>query len=105
MPDATKGSLVLIHQIILSSEERTENIPECTKAVPYEVWIKGFLLNESASLGEIVQIETFIGRKLEGIFVECNPSYTHGFGTTPLPLIKAGFDAKKRLEQEEFRGT
>ena len=99
MPDATKGTLVLIHQTILSPAERAENIPDCTKAVPYEVWIKGFLLTESASLGETVEIKTFIGRTLEGTLVECNPTYTHGFGSLPLPLIKASFEARDRLDE------
>ena len=99
MTDARKGDLVLIHQTILAPEERAEKIPECTKAVPYEVWIKGFLLDESGSIGQVVHIETFIGRMLEGTLVECNPSYTHGFGSLPLPLIKASFEARGRLEE------
>jgi len=101
MAEATRGELVLIHQVILSPEERAENIPDCTKCVPYEAWIKGFLLDEEASIGGTVKIETFIGRTLSGTLVKVQPGYDHGFGKPPLPLITASLEARKRIDKQE----
>lgn len=100
MAEAVRGDMVLIHQDILSPEERAENIPDCTKSVPYEVWIKGFLLDETASIGGSVRIETFIGRTLSGTLVKVNPGYDHGFGKPPLLLITASLEARSRLSEK-----
>jgi hypothetical protein len=48
--------------------------------VPYEGWIKGFLLENEANIGDTVHIETFVGRELSGTLVEINPEYSHNFG-------------------------
>jgi len=64
--DAKRGDWVRIHKIILEVGERSPNIPEDTQNVPLEMWDKGFLLNENANIGDIVEIETYIGRKIEG---------------------------------------
>jgi len=97
MPDARKGDLVQIHQIILEPDQRPENLPSSTKSVPYECWIKGFLLNESADLGNKVKIETFIGREILGILCSINPTYDHNFGTPLKELLTIGGEAKKQL--------
>ncbi len=98
--DARKGDLVLIHQIILAPEQRAANIPESTKRVPYEMWLKGFLLEEEGKIGDTVRVETFIGRELSGTLVEVNPTYSHNFGRPPLELIRASLEARKSLEKE-----
>ena len=98
--EARRGELVKIHKVILAPEERALNIPECTKRVPYEVWIKGFLLDEGAKIGDTVSIETFIGRKLSGRLAAINPAYEHGFGNPPLDLIAASFAARKYVQEE-----
>ena len=41
--DAKKGDWVQVHQIILKPEERTAKIPEETKKVPLELWVKGYV--------------------------------------------------------------
>lgn len=97
---AQRGELVKIHRVVLAPEERAPNIPECTKRVPYEVWIKGFLLNEGAKIGDTVSIETFIGRELSGTLAAINPAYEHGFGDPPLDLITASLTARKRVQEE-----
>ena len=38
-----KGTWVQIHNIVLRPEERTGKLPEGTKKVPLEMWVKGFL--------------------------------------------------------------
>ena len=97
MEDACKGDLVLVHRIILNPEERATNIPESTKRVPYEMWVKGFLANERAQIGDTVDIETFIGRRLTGTLVEVNPAYTHTFGKPPIGLITSSLTARRSL--------
>jgi hypothetical protein len=36
-----KGSWVQIHYIVLQPSERADNVPEDTKQVPLELWVKG----------------------------------------------------------------
>ncbi len=97
MPDARKGDLVQIHQIILEPEQRSENLPSSTKSVPYECWIKGYLLTESANLGDTVKIETFICREILGALCSINPTYDHNFGIPLKELLTIGAEAKKQL--------
>lgn len=96
---ALRGDLVQIHKVILTPEQRPENIPECTKGVPYEAWIKGSLLDEKAKVGDTVRIETFIRRQLSGTLVEVNPEYTHHFGKPQPTLLAVGMEAKKQIQK------
>ncbi|MEG0391886.1 MAG: 2-amino-4-oxopentanoate thiolase subunit OrtA [Anaerovoracaceae bacterium] len=75
-----KGEWVRIHKIILSPEERAPQVPEDTKKVPLELWVKGYL-SAPAELGEEVEIETVTGRKEQGTLIEVNPHYDHDYGT------------------------
>ncbi|TET16451.1 MAG: 2-amino-4-ketopentanoate thiolase [Dehalococcoidia bacterium] len=93
-----KGTLVQIHKVILTPEQRPEDIPACTKNVPYEAWIKGFLLDDEARIGDTVQIETFIGRRLSGTLVEVNPVYIHNFGKPQPALLPVGKRIGKRRQ-------
>ncbi len=43
---AKKGDWVKIHSIVLQPEERAPQVPEDTKKVPLETWVKGFLLDD-----------------------------------------------------------
>lgn len=97
---AAKGDLVQIHKVILTPEQRPEGLPESTKAVPYEAWIKGFLLDEKAKVGDAVRIETFIGRELSGTLVEVNPVYGHNFGKPRLELLRIGMEVKKQTTRK-----
>ena len=102
--NALRGDLVQIHKVILTPGQRPENIPASTKAVPYEGWIKGFLLDDEAKIGDTVGIETFIGRQLSGTLVEVNPTYAHNFGKPQPALLLAGIEAKKRIEERGESG-
>lgn len=85
--DVKKGSWVQVHQIILKPEERTAKIPEETKKVPLELWVKGYLNVD----GDIVEITTLTKRKVEGELVEVNPIYDYGFGEEFVPeLVQIG---------------
>ncbi len=96
MHDAKKGDLVQIHRVILEPGERPSTLPDCTKSVPYECWIKGFLLNSQATLGEEVQIETFIGREISGTLVSVQPAYDHSFGLPQKELLSIGRELRKK---------
>lgn len=74
-----KGTYVMVKKIVLKHNERSNNLPEDTKTKDYMMKIKGFLLKD-ASLNDLVEIETTTKRKVEGILIEVNPSYTHSFG-------------------------
>ena len=99
--NARRGDLVQIHKVILTPEQRPENIPACTKAVPYEAWIKGFLLDDQARIGDTVKIETFIGREVSGSLTEVNPVYTHNFGKPRPALLPVGMEVKKREKRRQ----
>ena len=77
---ANKGDWVRIHKVIMPGGERAPQVPDDTAEVPFEMWQKGFLLNDKAVTGTAVEIETVIGRKVSGTLIEVNPFFTHSFG-------------------------
>ncbi len=91
-----KGEWVKVHNIVLTSKERTANIPEDTKATDLEMWVKGTLLSD-AKMGDKVEVETITGRKVSGTLVEVAPSYSHSFGKHVPELLKIGQDLRKIL--------
>ncbi len=94
---AKKGDWVRIKKIVLRAEERSGNLPEDTKKVPLEMWDKGFLLDESASLGDWVRVETIIGREIEGEFVQVDPSYDVNYGTSVNETLYIGKQLREIL--------
>lgn len=100
MADAKEGDLVQIHKIILNPENRPDNLPTSTKSVPYECWIKGFLLDKDASVGSEVRIETFIGRVISGTLHQANPIYDHNFGQPQKEILSIGNEAKQQLRKK-----
>jgi len=74
-----KGSWVQIHKVVLTPAERSAQIPEETKKVPLEMWVKGYLC-EDAEMNTSVLIETLTGRKESGTLIAVNPSYHHDYG-------------------------
>ena len=76
---AKQGDWVRIHRVILPAEERTANLPEDTKKVPFEMWVKGHLL-EDGELGDDVRIKTVSGREEHGTLIEVNPQFDVNFG-------------------------
>lgn len=77
---AKKNDWVQIHIDVLKPEERAANIPEDTRHVPLEMWVKGHLQNDEAEIGDIVTIKTKTGRTVEGAMCAVNPSFKHNFG-------------------------
>jgi 2-amino-4-ketopentanoate thiolase alpha subunit len=89
-----KGEWVQIHDIILKPEERTAKIPEDTKKVPLEIWVKGFL-DADAKMGDFVEVTTRVGRTAKGTLVDVNPTYDYGFGEVYIPeLLKISRQVK-----------
>ncbi|NLJ78522.1 MAG: 2-amino-4-ketopentanoate thiolase [Tissierellia bacterium] len=97
--EAKKGDWVRIHNIVLEAGQRAPNIPEDTQKVPLELWDKGFLLNLGANIGDEVEIETYIGRKVEGTLIEVNPHYEHDFGKCVPELLYIGKQVRDLLEE------
>ena len=74
-----KGTYVRIRRTILNPEERSQNLPKDTKKVPFKMWIKGYLLEDS-DLFDIVTIKTITGRYETGRLKEAMPPYKHSYG-------------------------
>ena len=43
-----KGDWVRIHRVVLQPWERAAAVPEDTKRVPLELWVKGYLCADAA---------------------------------------------------------
>ncbi len=99
--DAEKGDWVRIHKIILTSEERAPQVPADTKKVSFEMWDKGFLVDDSAEIGETVTVETIVGRKLSGKLIEINPQFDHSWGSCIPEILHIGRQVKGLLFEEE----
>ena len=99
---AKAGDWVRIHKIVLEVGERASNIPTDTQNVPLEMWDKGFLL-EDAQIGDQVEIETYIGRKINGTLIEVNPYYKHDFGKSVPETLYIGRQARALLNGEGER--
>lgn len=91
-----KGDWVKIHRVVLTSEQRAPQVPDDTKEVPLEMWVKGFAESES-KLGEDVTVKTITGRYETGKVVEINPTYSHSFGNFVPELLKIGMDLREIL--------
>ncbi len=96
MEIAKKGDWVQIHQIVLKPEERAEHLPEDTKKVPLELWVKGFAQND-AKIGEEMEIKTVTGRTVVGELFAINPRYIHDFGNYVPELTKVDIQLKDEL--------
>lgn len=94
--EAKQGDWVIIHNTVLTSAERAPQIPEDTRSVPLESWVKGFL-QQDAAIGDQVEITTITGRKVSGKLVEVNPSYKHNFGEFVPELLQIGIQLKEML--------
>ena len=93
-----KNTWVRINDILLKPEERADNIPEDTKAVPMEFWTKGYLL-EDANMGDAVKVRTKAGRIVEGNLVEVNPQHQLDYGKLVPELLRVGEDARRILRE------
>ena len=93
---AKKGDWVKIYSVVLTPEQRAPQVPDDTKKVPLETWVKGYLL-EDAKLNDWVSVKTYTGRKVEGKLVEIAPSYNHSFGNNIPELLEIGTQLREIL--------
>ncbi len=93
---AKKGDWVKIHSIVLTPEERAPQVPDDTKKVPLETWVKGFLLDD-ASVGETVEVKTYTGRLVKGTLIEVAPTFKHSFGENVPELLQIGLQLRSIL--------
>ncbi|AEX85928.1 2-amino-4-ketopentanoate thiolase [Marinitoga sp. 1135] len=98
---ARKGDWVQIYFVGLNPQQRAANLPEDTKRVPLEIRIKGFLLNDEANIGDIVKIETPVGREVEGKLEEIYPEYKHNFGKPVKELLEVGKQLRNMIEGDQ----
>lgn len=98
---AKKGDWVRIYNVVLQPEKRAPQVPEDTKKVPLEMWDKGFLLDSEAKIGDEVEVETYIGRKIKGKMIEINPFYDHDYGKCVPELLYVGRQLREILEGGE----
>jgi hypothetical protein len=95
MSKAIKGAWVEIENEVLSASERAPQIPDDTKKTPLKMWTRGFLVNETARMGDQVSVVTLSDRKAEGKLVDVEPRFKHDFGNAVLELLKTGVEVKK----------
>lgn len=97
---AKAGDWVRIHKVVLEVGQRASNIPNDTQNVPLEMWDKGFLITDTASIGDEVDIETYIGRRISGRLFEINPYYKHDFGKSVAETLYIGRQARELISEE-----
>lgn len=96
---AKKGEWVKIHSIVLTPDQRAPQVPDDTKKVPLETWVKGFL-QDDASVGDEVEVKTYTGRLVKGTLIEVAPTFKHSFGENVPELLEIG----QQLRQILFGG-
>ena len=87
---AKKGDWVQIHNIVLTPEERSSALPEDTKSHPLEMWVKGYLQQNEAQVGDEVEVITRTGRHATGKLVNEAPYFEHNFGFLIPAVLKIG---------------
>lgn len=86
---AKKGDWVQIHNTVLTSAQRAPQVPDDTKEVPLEMWVKGYAKHD-AELKEEIEIETVTGRIVRGKLVDVYPSFSFGYGKSVPQLLYIG---------------
>lgn len=97
MSEVPAGAWVEIHAIVLPAGDRAPQVPDDTRRVPLEMRAKGRLV-APGSIGDDVEIETPVGRRLRGRLETVDPAYTHGFGPPVPELAQVGPELRALLE-------
>lgn len=98
---ARKGDWVRIRAVILEAKDRTGSLPEDTRSQDIRMWTKGFLKNDSAALGDEVEVLTIIGRSQRGILTEVAPHYQLDYGRFLPELLYIGVEARQELKKSK----
>jgi len=94
--EVKKGDWVKVHRVIFTPEQRAPQVPDDTKQVPLEMWVKGFC-DRDAKMGDEVEIVTITGRKDHGKIVEIEPTFAHSFGNFVPEILQIGIQLKEIL--------
>ncbi len=86
---AHKGEWALLHSVVLEAPQRAPQVPEDTRKVPLELWVKGRLKHDSR-LGAKATVITRTGREVAGTLLEVNPRFSHDFGEFVPELLDIG---------------
>ena len=86
---AKKNDWVRVHVTVLAPDGRAAAVPDDTKQVPLEMFVKGHLLAD-AEIGADCEIVTKTGRRVFGKLLEVNPHYTHSYGDYVPEIERAG---------------
>lgn len=97
MDRAMKGTWVEIENEVLSVGDRAPQVPNDTRSTPLIMWTRGFLIEESALVGDIVSVITLSDRVAKGKLVDADPSFKHDFGKPVPELLKTGVNVKKEI--------
>ncbi len=103
MSSAKKGQYVEIQVKLLDPHQRSTRLPNDTQKLAYVARIKGFLSDETASIGDTVKISSPIGRKIEGTLIGINPPFVHDFGAPVPELLHIGSELRNILSNLEAR--
>lgn len=96
---ARPGDWVMIHRIVLPPGERAPSVPEETRVVPLEMFVRG-LCQAPVAVGEECLIVTLSGRRVIGRLKEIFPRYPHDFGRLVPELLNVGPELRLRLRGE-----
>lgn len=99
---AKKGDWVEIEVVLLKAGERAPQVPEDTQNTPLLEWKRGFLQEESAQIGQEVEVKTLIGRVCRGVLCDISPQYKYDYGSPVAELLEVGCELRKELI--ELRG-
>ena len=100
---AKKGQWVQIHNVVLKVGERAAQVPEDTQAVPLEMWVKGYLVDD-AELGCECTVITPTGREVAGKLTEIEPGYEHTFGEYVPELDKVRWQVRGIMTGISLKG-
>ncbi len=100
MEKAQTGDWVQVFKVVLKPEERAPGLPPETAKVPLTMKVKGFLIDQSAAVGDQVAIRTATGRKVEGKLIGINPAYEIDYGRPQPELLNIGFETRSLLSGE-----
>ncbi len=97
---AKKDDWVQVFKVVLKPEERAPGLPSETAGVPLTMKVKGFLVDQSADVGDQVLIQTVTGRLVKGKLIEVAPTYKIDYGYPQPELLKIGLEVKSLLREE-----
>lgn len=96
---AKKGDWVRVHNTVLTLGERAPQVPDETKAVPLEMWVNGFLLEDEARIGQQATVQTLAGREIKGELTAIRPVYQVDYGEPQAELLRIGQELRALLRE------